>query len=172
MSTVDTSVYYSASKNGFFAGAIRGSYGINWPEDCVQVTPEEHQTFTGTPPQGNKLGSDPKGKPAWVKAEAGGGLTPDQQSKQMSSWVQGMLDATARSLSYDSMAVAVSYKGDPNPMWSADADALVAYRSVVWVAALPQINAVKAGTNTIPIKSLFLASLPSYTVPTGGTQPA
>lgn len=164
--TQETTMYYSPSKVGFFPSAVKGSYGIDWPEDAIEVTEEEYKTFTGQSPDGKKLGTV-SGKPAWVDDPRTTPTlwAPDAQARQMSAWVKQLLDNIAKDGGYDNMATAVSYKDDINPVWAADAEALRAYRSAVWSAALPQINNVKAGTSVIPLRSLFLAMLPKYTRP-------
>lgn len=164
--TQDAAMYYSAEKNGFFPSSLKGLYGISWPDDAVPVTEEEHATFTGQHPDGKKLGFV-DGHPAWVDnaEEAPTTWPPEAQANQMSGWVKQLLDTTAKDSGYDNMATAVGYVGDPNPVWAADAEALRAYRSAVWSAALPQINNVKAGTSVIPLRSLFIAMLPKYTRP-------
>jgi hypothetical protein len=168
----DTNTYYSPKKNGFFAGVLKGAFGIAWPDDAVVVTPEQHQTYIGTPPAGMALGAASDGSPSWVTVveTAPVTLSPDAQARQMSGWAQRFLDQTAQAAGYDNIAAAVSYVGDPNSVWAADGAALQRFRSTVWGIALPQINAVKAGSAVIPLKSVFLAALGTYTAP--GAAPA
>lgn len=168
MTTIDKTInYYSASKNGFFAGAIAGAYGINWPADAIPVTAEQHQTYTGTAPDGKQLGPDPEGNPIWVDSITRTGYTLLQQVANLKSWVQALLDSTAQLYGYDSILSAVSYAGDPVPAIAAEGDAFKAWRSQVWSTVNPTINTVLNGTTVVPLKSVFVATLPRYAAPAG-----
>lgn len=55
--------------------------------------------------------------------------------------VQTHIDRTARQRRYDSAASCASYSASTNPVWAAEAAALIAWRDAVWA----QIYAAEAG---------------------------
>ncbi|WP_249977610.1 tail fiber assembly protein [Vreelandella olivaria] len=59
---------YSATENGFYPEEFKTSYVTagNWPNDLIEITPDEWETFQSLPPEGHELGSDPEGRPKWV----------------------------------------------------------------------------------------------------------
>lgn len=62
-------MYYSASKNAFFAGEFRKEYerAGNWPSDAIQVTEDVFAEFSGTPAAGYRREPDSNGHPSWVE---------------------------------------------------------------------------------------------------------
>lgn len=60
--------YFSQSKLGFFDDSLKKSYDAagSWPDDAVDITDAEWQTFLATPSEGKQLGADSSGGPAWV----------------------------------------------------------------------------------------------------------
>lgn len=62
-------MHFSSKKNAFFPSSLAGYYGAsgNWPEDAIEVTGEEWQTYgQEEPPEGMQRGADANGRPAWV----------------------------------------------------------------------------------------------------------
>lgn len=62
-------IYYSARDCGFLFLAERPAYDAagTWPEDAVEVTPDEWAAFGQVaPPAGMRRGSDAQGRPAWI----------------------------------------------------------------------------------------------------------
>ena len=49
--------------------------------------------------------------------------------------VQEYLDSTVQKKGYDNVYTCLSYKGDPDPIFAAEADAVLAWRSQVWRTA-------------------------------------
>ena len=54
--------------------------------------------------------------------------------------VQNYLDTTVQQRGYDNVYTCLSYKGDPDPIFSAEADAVLAWRSQVWRTAQGILN--------------------------------
>nr|WP_245454062.1 hypothetical protein [Aquabacter cavernae] len=79
--------------------------------------------------------------------------------------VQAHLDATAQERRYDSAQTAVSYRDDPNPQFAAEGEALFAWRSAVWTAALAILAEVEAGVRPIPSDAELIAELPAMVWP-------
>lgn len=75
-----------------------------------------------------------------------------------------LLNAKARERHYDSIATAVSYIDDPNPVFAREAKALFDWRSTVWTYATDQFTALANG-GTLPTLEAFLAAVPAFTWP-------
>lgn len=60
--------YFSAKEVGFYDDARLSFYEENkaWPDDAEKVSDEDYIKYLGTPPTGQKLGSDKNGYPCWV----------------------------------------------------------------------------------------------------------
>ena len=162
-------IFFSASKKAFYHGILKERYGANWPADAVEIDAATHATFTGKAPEGSELGADAQGAPAWVKvAPAAQG---EANAKLLTAWVNTRLDEVAVQYGYDNILSAVSYAGDPHPVYAADGDAFKAWRSAVWSAATAAIAAAKGGTAPMPTRAAFVAVLPAYVAPAAGSQP-
>lgn len=161
--------FYSASQNAFTNDQVRGSYGVAWPADAVEVSEAAFRAFIGTPPAGKQLGPDKAGRPMWVNAGEGSGMTPAQQAELMAAWVSLLLDETARSYGYDNILSAVSWAGDSDGFLAAEGTTFKLWRSALWKAAIPLIAQVRNGERDIPIKVEFFAKLPAYKAPVGAT---
>lgn len=64
-------MFYSASTRGFYSKNLLTRYQTlnTWPEDAIELTPEEIEMFYQTPPpSGFELGADNNGRPTWVPA--------------------------------------------------------------------------------------------------------
>ena len=59
--------------------------------------------------------------------------------------VQNFLDTTVQTRGYDNVYTCLSYKGDPDPIFSAEADAVLAWRSRVWRTAQGILNQWQQG---------------------------
>lgn len=90
---------------------------------------------------------------------------PDAALTAASAAVQQHLDATARARRYDSIHTAIGYRGDPNPVFAAEAEALFVWRSQVWTAALAILADVEAGTRPAPDEETLIAELPAMVWP-------
>lgn len=69
-----------------------------------------------------------------------------QYTSQIDSWI----NQVARSMKYNDIVSAVSYKGDANPVFAAEADALSTWRSSVWTTANQLLAEVASGTRPVP----------------------
>lgn len=75
--------------------------------------------------------------------------------------VDSMLLTIARSRGYRSVESCVSYVGDSNPVFAAEAAAFKAYRSTIWTYCTQQLALVQAGARSIPASTAaFIAELP------------
>lgn len=79
--------------------------------------------------------------------------------------VQEFVDAKARERGYDSILSAISYRGDDNPQFAAEAEALFAWRSAVWTFATAELAKAVAGERGIPPIDAFLGELPAFAWP-------
>lgn len=73
-----------------------------------------------------------------------------------SNAIQAMMDAKARERQYDGIQSAITYRGDGNARFAAEAEALFAWRSAVWTYATAQLAAVMAGSRTQPTVADFV----------------
>ena len=74
--------------------------------------------------------------------------------------VQKYLDETVQQKGYDNVYTCLSYKGDPDPIFSAEADAVLAWRSQVWRTAQGILNQWQTGQIEQPTISQVIAQLP------------
>lgn len=79
--------------------------------------------------------------------------------------IQSLIDSTARERNYDSGNSCVSYVGDPNAVYDAEAVAFRNWRSAVWTYAYGELAKVQAGERTQPTIETFLAELPTIDWP-------
>jgi len=84
---------------------------------------------------------------------------------QYSAAIQAHLDAKARERQYDGIQTAITYRGDPNPQFSAEGEALFAWRSVVWTYSTAELVKVLAGERAQPSVEEFMAELPAFQWP-------
>ena len=84
---------------------------------------------------------------------------------QYSGAIQTHLEAKAGERHYDSIQSAVSYRGDPNPQFAAEAEALFAWRSAVWTYATAELEKVTTGTRTQPGIEELIGELPAFVWP-------
>lgn len=135
--------------NGVYIQTTAQEYPATWPaEDQVPVRGGPWQEWDGE---------------KWV-GEPPAPSTEDIQ-RQFSDAIQAHLDATARERQYDGMQTAVSYRGDPNPQFAAEAEALFNWRSDVWTCGLAELEAVLNGQRPIPTVEDMIDELPKFTWP-------
>lgn len=92
-------------------------------------------------------------------------LTPEQQMEALDDLLENLLDDIARSQGFRSMDRAVSYRGDPNPVTDAKAQALFLYRSEFWARCDQEKALILAGDAEIPTLEEAKAMLPVFTPP-------
>lgn len=81
--------------------------------------------------------------------------------RALSRAVSDYLDGVARTWDYASILSAVSYLGDPDPIFAAEANALFNWRSTVFVAVRQVEADVVAGRRAPPTPDELLAALPA-----------
>lgn len=74
--------------------------------------------------------------------------------------IEALHTATAQSRGYRDADRCISYVGDVNPAWHAEATAFRAWRSATWEAAYAIAASVAAGHRTQPDIPAFLGELP------------
>jgi len=79
--------------------------------------------------------------------------------------VQEALDAAARSIGYDDIKTAITYRGDSNPKFAAEAEAFFAWRSAVWTQAYAHLALVQAGQAPMPTAEEAIAMMPVLELP-------
>ncbi|MDW9712457.1 hypothetical protein GOB44_21655 [Sinorhizobium meliloti] len=84
---------------------------------------------------------------------------------QFSAAIQAHLDTEARARRYDGIQAAITYRGDPNPQFAAEAEAFFAWRSAVWSHAAAELAKVNAGERPQPSIEEFIAELPPIIPP-------
>ena len=81
--------------------------------------------------------------------------------------IDAHIEAQARAWSYNSAAHLASYVASTVPQWAAEAQAFVAWRDAVWLAALTLLADVQAGEAEPPADpAAFIATLPALVRPT------
>jgi hypothetical protein len=79
-----------------------------------------------------------------------------------SAAIQAHLDAKARERQYDGIQTAITYRGDPNPQFSAEGDVLFPWRSAVWTYSTDELTKVLARERPQPSVEEFIAELPAF----------
>jgi hypothetical protein len=64
--------------------------------------------------------------------------------------IQFFMDRCAREHGYDDLKTAITYRGDPNPKFAAEAEAFFVWRSTIWTLAYARLAQVAAGEATLP----------------------
>ena len=98
-------------------------------------------------------------------AESRAAIAAAQAVSQYSNAIQAHLEAKAAERHYDSIQSAVSYRGDPNPQFAAEAEALFVWRSTVWTYATTELDKVTAGQRAQPGIEEFVGELPAFVWP-------
>lgn len=78
--------------------------------------------------------------------------------------IEALLKETAQSKGYRGTVSCASYALDPDPAWSAEAVAFIAWRGAVWKAVYAALAAVQAG-GTPPTVEGLISSLPAIEWP-------
>ncbi|KSV64046.1 hypothetical protein N185_35350 [Sinorhizobium sp. GW3] len=79
--------------------------------------------------------------------------------------IQHHLDAKARERQYDGIQTAITYRGDPNPQYHAEGEALFAWRSAVWTYSTAELAKVLGGERARPNLEDFIGELPEFVWP-------
>lgn len=86
--------------------------------------------------------------------------TPTEVRAKLSRAVDAWLNSVAQQWDYRNIVSAVSYRGDPDPIFAAEAESLFNWRSQVFAALRAREAAVTAGTEPVPSAEALIASLP------------
>jgi len=92
-------------------------------------------------------------------------LWPAPTQADYQAAIEALVQATARSRSYDDAASCAGYVASTVPTWRAEAEAFVAWRDGVYIAAFTALAAVQAGEMAPPSVEAFVASLPAMVWP-------
>lgn len=79
--------------------------------------------------------------------------------------IEDHIEATARDRQYSSAVSCASYFNDPNPVWSAEAQQFVAWRSAAWAKAFEVLADVQSGKRPVPAIADMIAELPAMEWP-------
>lgn len=74
--------------------------------------------------------------------------------------IEDHIEATAQAKSYSSAVSCASYVADPNPVWAAEAQAFIAWRSAVWTRVFELLAEVQMGKRAVPTIAQLIAELP------------
>lgn len=92
-------------------------------------------------------------------------LTPEEIQANLTQAVQDHMDKTAQERRYDDIFTAVSYVNSSDPVFAAEASALLLWRDQVWRLCYTMLDEVKAGVRPIPSVTELLAELPKFEWP-------
>lgn len=102
------------------------------PDDCVSVSESLYQSLKGKQIEAGHGGLPREAKPSTVNS---------QPTKPMIvSALQKVMDDEARSLGYDDLKTAITYRGDPNPKFASEAESFFLWRSAVWTKAYEYLD--------------------------------
>ncbi|WP_399696620.1 hypothetical protein [Xenophilus sp.] len=75
--------------------------------------------------------------------------------------LQAAMDAEAQTFGYDDIKTAITYRGDPNPKFAAEAEAFFVKRSKTWTQAYALLAEVQAGEAPMPTAAEAVAMMPA-----------
>lgn len=79
--------------------------------------------------------------------------------------IEAHIEATAQARQYSSSVSCASYLNDPNPVWAAEAQSFIAWRSAVWAEVFATLAEVQAGERAVPTVTELIAELPAMEWP-------
>lgn len=109
------------------------------PDDLIEVPDDLWRELGG---KGIEVGPD--GMPREIVAP------PPDPVPALISALQAAMDEDARSYGYDDIKTAITYRGDPNPTFAAQAEAFFVWRSAVWTQAYALLAQVQRGLAELP----------------------
>jgi len=142
-------MYYSAATRGFYSTEI---HGAKMPEDAVAISDTTYKALAG-----QSVETGPDGYPR-LTVQAPNPVAP------LVAGLQAHMDGVARTYGYDDIKTAITYRGDPNPKFAAEAEALFEYRSGVWTTAYAYLARVQAGEVSFPTLAEAIAMMPALTL--------
>lgn len=99
-----------------------------------------------------------------ITAEAKAAAAVAAQMAAMTAAIDAIVEATARARSYNSAAHLASYVASTVPAWAAEAQAFVAWRDAVWLAAITALGTAQT-SGIAPSREELIASLPQIVWP-------
>jgi hypothetical protein len=95
------------------------------------------------------------------------GPSASDLQKQLTDFVQSLMDSKAQSYHYDDLTTAVTYADEPAvPKFQEEGQAFRAWRSNIWNTAYSILAEVQAGTRAFPTVSEIPALLPPFPLDT------
>ncbi len=91
--------------------------------------------------------------------------TPEEILNDFMDQIEYWLDHVAAERGYKSMERLVGYVGDPVPLWDAEGQAGLTFRSAVWVKAIEIQEAVMAGKRSLPTIEEVIKEMPEIEWP-------
>jgi len=146
---------YSPTAKGFFDPAI---HGANIPTDAVEITREEHAALLAGQAAGRIIAADAKGRPVLIDPPP---PTPEEIRRQIAAAIDAHVEAQALALQYNSAAHLVGYVASTVSHWRAEAEAFVAWRDAVWLAAITK-QAEAMETGNVPSVEDVIEALPKW----------
>ena len=137
---------FSPSTLGFYPLFV--SYP-SLPEDVIEVPDALWRALMG-----KSIEMGPGGFPQ-EKAPA-----PVDPVATLTAALQAEMDEEARSYGFDDIATAITYRGDPNPVFAAQAEAFFVKRSAVWTQAYALLAQVEQGLAQFPTVEEAIAMMP------------
>lgn len=145
---------FSPSTLGWYPESIEYS---NLPDDVIVVSNDVYASL-----RGKQIEAGPDGQPReYVPPPP----SVESQVAALTTAVQAAMDAQARALGYDDIKTAITYRGDPNPKFAAEAEAFFAWRSSVWTQAYAHLALVQAGQAPMPTVEEAIAMMPALELP-------
>lgn len=145
---------FSAQTKGFYLTELHGDAV---PADAVEITEEEHAALLAAQAAGQMITAGTDGRPVAQDRPA---LAGAELERALLRAVQRHIDAQARALGYDDVAAAVSYADEPAvARYQAEGQALRAWRSKVWEAALAAQGSVKTPEDLLATLPIFDAAV-------------
>ena len=92
-------------------------------------------------------------------------VVPADPQKLLTAGIQEFMDTMAQSVGYDDLKTAITYRGDPNPLFAAQAEAFFVFRSVAWTKCYAHLAEILVSGKAFPTLAEALALLPPLTIP-------
>ena len=143
-------VRFSPSTLGWFPTFVQYS---SMPNDVIEVSDETWRALMG-----KVIEAGPDGMPREVQP------SPPNPVDMLTQALQAEMDAKARTLGYDDIKAAISYRGDPNTKFATEAEALFLWRSAVWTQAYALLEQVQQGEAQFPTVQDAIDMMPALVI--------